>query len=44
MSIRIGTRGSKLALAQTSIVSKKLSAHGFETEQAIISTHGDTTT
>ena len=44
MSIRIGTRGSKSALAQTSTVSKKLSAHGIETEQVIITTQGDTTT
>jgi len=44
MSITIGTRGSKLALAQTSTVCKKLSAHGIETEQVIITTQGDTTT
>jgi len=44
MSINIGTRGSKLALAQTSTVCKKLSALGIETEQVIINTQGDTTT
>ena len=44
MSITIGTRGSKLALAQTSTVCKKLSALGIETEQVIINTQGDTTT
>ena len=42
MSIRIGTRGSKLALAQTSIVCKKLSSHGIDAEQVIITTQGDT--
>jgi hydroxymethylbilane synthase len=44
MSVRIGTRGSKLALAQTSTVSKKLSAIGIRSGQVIISTQGDTTT
>jgi hydroxymethylbilane synthase len=44
MSVRIGTRGSKLALAQTSTVCKKLAALGIETEQVIINTQGDTTT
>ena len=44
MSVRIGTRGSKLALAQTSTVSKKLSAMGIKSGQVIISTQGDTTT
>jgi hydroxymethylbilane synthase len=44
MSIRVGTRGSKLALAQTSTVCKKLSALGFYAEQVIINTQGDTTT
>ena len=42
MTIRIGTRGSKLALAQTSIVCKKLSSHGIDAEQVIITTQGDT--
>jgi hydroxymethylbilane synthase len=44
MSIRIGTRGSKLALIQTEIVAKKLAALGIGTEQKIIHTAGDTTT
>jgi hydroxymethylbilane synthase len=44
MSINIGTRGSKLALAQTSTVCKKLSALGIDTEQVIINTQGDTIT
>jgi hydroxymethylbilane synthase len=44
MSVRIGTRGSKLALAQTSTVCKKLSALGIGVEQVIITTEGDTTT
>lgn len=44
MSIRIGTRGSKLALLQTAIVAKKLAALGIATEQTIIHTTGDTTT
>src|SRR5512136_65148 len=44
MSIRIGTRGSKLALYQTGTVAKKLSDLGIETEQVIIHTAGDTTT
>jgi len=44
MSIRIGTRGSKLALVQTSTVCKKLSALGIGAEQVIINTHGDTST
>ncbi len=44
MSIRIGTRGSKLALIQTGIVAGKLSGLGIETEQVIVHTAGDTTT
>jgi hydroxymethylbilane synthase len=44
MSIKIGTRGSKLALIQTGIVEKKLAGMGIETEQVIIHTTGDTTT
>ena len=44
MSIRIGTRGSKLALLQTGTVATKLSELGIETEQVIIHTAGDTTT
>ncbi|MFY9800773.1 MAG: hydroxymethylbilane synthase [Methanoregula sp.] len=44
MSIRIGTRGSKLALAQTQTVCKKLSTLGIDAEQVIMNTQGDTTT
>ena len=43
MSIRIGTRRSKLALAQTETVIKKLSALGIPSEKIIITTQGDTT-
>ena len=42
--MKIGTRGSKLALAQTSTVCKKLSALGIGTDQVIINTQGDTST
>jgi hydroxymethylbilane synthase len=42
MSIKIGTRGSKLALAQAGIVIKKLTALGISTETVIITTQGDT--
>lgn len=44
MSIKIGTRGSKLALLQTGIVAKRLNDLGISTEQVIIHTTGDTTT
>jgi hydroxymethylbilane synthase len=44
MFIRIGTRGSKLALAQTAMVCKKLSALGIGVGQVIIKTEGDATT
>jgi hydroxymethylbilane synthase len=44
MSIRIGTRGSRLALIQTGTVATKLAEMGIETEQVIIHTAGDTTT
>jgi hydroxymethylbilane synthase len=44
MSIRIGTRGSKLALAQTATVMKKLGSLGIGCEQVIVSTQGDTST
>jgi len=44
MSIKIGTRGSKLALLQTGTVAKKLTDMGIETEQVIIHTVGDTIT
>ena len=41
MSIRIGTRGSKLALAQTKIVEEKLKNLGHECEILVIATSGD---
>ncbi|MDD1701820.1 MAG: hydroxymethylbilane synthase [Methanoregula sp.] len=44
MPVKIGTRGSKLALAQTAIVAKKLEALGIDVEQKIISTQGDEVT
>lgn len=44
MSLRVGTRGSRLALAQTTIVIKKIEALGIEAEQKIISTQGDEVT
>jgi hydroxymethylbilane synthase len=44
MVLRIGTRGSKLALAQAGRVSAILKAKGFEVEQKIITTEGDTVT
>jgi hydroxymethylbilane synthase len=44
MSIRIGTRGSRLALLQTGTVAQKLADLGIETEQVIIHTAGDTAT
>ena len=44
MPVKIGTRGSKLALVQTATVTRQLKAMGIETEQVIINTAGDTTT
>lgn len=44
MSIKIGTRGSRLALLQTRTVAEKLAGLGIATEQVIIHTAGDTTT
>src|SRR5512133_1490714 len=44
MSVTIGTRGSKLALAQTENVVKKLAAIGITARVEIIATTGDTTT
>jgi hydroxymethylbilane synthase len=44
MPIRIGTRGSKLALVQTETVIQKLADLGIESEKVIINTQGDTTT
>ncbi|ARS37509.1 hydroxymethylbilane synthase [Pontibacter actiniarum] len=40
-TIRIGTRGSKLALWQAEAAAEKLQAAGFKTELVIISTKGD---
>lgn len=42
MSIKIGTRGSKLALAQTEIVCRALLERKVEVETVIIRTQGDT--
>ncbi len=42
--IRLGTRGSKLALAQTAKVAGLLEAQGFSTETVIIKTKGDAVT
>lgn len=39
--IRVGTRGSKLALAQAKIVVEKLREEGYEVELRIIKTRGD---
>lgn len=44
MPVKIGTRGSKLALVQTETVMKKLTALGIESEKVIVSTQGDTST
>ena len=44
MSIKIGTRGSKLALLQTAMVAAKLADLGIASEQVIIHTEGDKTT
>jgi hydroxymethylbilane synthase len=44
MSVRIGTRGSKLALWQTEKVRADLQRQGVETELVIIKTAGDTST
>jgi len=40
-TIRVGTRGSKLALWQAEAAAEKLQASGFATELVIISTKGD---
>jgi hydroxymethylbilane synthase len=42
--VRVGTRGSRLALAQTATVIKKIQALGIDVEQKIISTQGDEVT
>ncbi|MDH7594009.1 MAG: hydroxymethylbilane synthase [Methanomicrobiales archaeon] len=41
MHLRIGTRGSRLALAQTEIVCRMLAGEGIEVERVVIRTEGD---
>ncbi|MGH2526053.1 MAG: hydroxymethylbilane synthase, partial [Actinomycetota bacterium] len=41
MKLRIGTRRSKLALAQAEEVATELAAHGDETELVPMTTSGD---
>jgi hydroxymethylbilane synthase len=41
MKLRLGTRGSDLARAQSSLVAESLAAHGVECELVTISTAGD---
>lgn len=41
MKLRIGTRGSKLALAQTKLVAERLEEEGYEVEIKTIKTAGD---
>ena len=42
--VRIGTRGSALALAQTQTIANALTARGAEVEIITVTTHGDTST
>jgi len=44
MHLRVGTRGSKLALAQTDRVIRELEEHGVKAERIILTTKGDTIT
>ncbi len=44
LPFRIGTRGSKLALAQANLVKDRLAQNGIKTELKIIKTSGDTFT
>ncbi len=44
MHLRIGTRGSKLALAQTETVISRLTAMDIAVEKVVITTQGDATT
>lgn len=44
MHLRIGTRGSRLARAQTGIVCERLQREGVETETVVIRTEGDEVT
>ena len=39
--VRLGTRGSPLARAQTALAAEALAAHGIDTEVVVIATHGD---
>ncbi len=41
MKLRLGTRGSRLALAQATAVADALAAHGVESEIVVIRTSGD---
>ncbi len=41
MSLRLGTRGSPLALAQAGLAAQALAAEGVESELVVISTRGD---
>ncbi|MEO1370371.1 MAG: hydroxymethylbilane synthase [Acidobacteriota bacterium] len=41
LSLKLGTRGSKLALAQSGMVADRLRAHGADVELVRISTRGD---
>lgn len=44
MTVRIGTRGSALALAQTQTIANALTARGATVEIVTVTTHGDTST
>jgi hydroxymethylbilane synthase len=44
MKLRLATRGSKLAWAQSGMVADLLRAHGHEVELVRVTTHGDVTT
>lgn len=44
MHIKVGTRGSKLALAQAERVIRELEDHGIDAEKVILATKGDTIT
>ena len=42
MTVRIGTRGSRLALAQTALVADALRAQGVAAEIVVVHTRGET--
>ena len=44
MHLRVGTRGSKLALAQADTALRRLAELGIDAERVILTTQGDTTT